>query len=146
MYCDIFVGPRGPFTVDQLERATARFVQAVHYATDAINCPDDKIVQETFDNWCDDWHRGGSMAEQFYLGENTTTEEIEAWASQNMALFLKVWAGKFDRCACHRELWQENRVVLVLGGDDGDDPSDHPAWHAALLLQSCRALNELGIT
>ena len=145
MYCDIFVGPRGPFTVDQLERATARFVQAVHYATDAINCPDDNIVQETFDNWCDDWQRGGSMAEQFYL-HNATTEEIEAWASENLALFLKVWSGKFDRCSNQRELWQENRVVLVLGGDDGDDPSDHPAWHAALLLQSCRALDELGIT
>ncbi len=145
MYCDIFIGPRGPFTVEQLERATARFVQAAHYATDAINCPDDKIVQETFDNWCDDWQRGGSMVEQFYL-HNATTEDIEAWASENMALFLKVWSGKFDRCSNQRELWQENRVVLVLGGDDGDDPSDHPAWHAALLLQSCRALNELGIT
>jgi hypothetical protein len=145
MYCDIFVGPRGPFTVEQLSAATARFVQAVHYANDAINCPNDNIVQETFANWCDDWHRGGPMAEQFYL-HNATTEEIEAWASENLALFLKVWTGKFDRCANQRELWQEGRVVLVLGGDDGDDPSDHPAWHAALLLQSCRALNELGIT
>ena len=145
MYCDIFVGPRGPFTVEQLSAATARFVQAVHYANDAINCPNDNIVQETFDNWCDDWHRGGSMAEQFAV-PSASTEDIETWASEVMALFLKVWAGKFDPCACHRDLWQEGRVVLVLGGDDGDDPSDHPAWHAALLLQSCRALNELGIT
>jgi hypothetical protein len=145
MYCDIFVGPRGPFTVEQLSAATARFVQAVHYANDAINCPNDNIVQETFDNWCDDWHHEGSMVEQFAM-PGADTADIEERAGEVLALFLKAWAGKFVPCASQRDLWQEGRVVLVLGGDDGDDPSDHPAWHAALLLQSCRALRELGIT
>jgi hypothetical protein len=145
MHCDIFYGPRGPFTVEQLSEATARFVQAVHYANDAINCPYDNIVQETFANWCEDMWRHGSMAEQFCLPD-ATTEEIETWAGETLAIFLKAWSGShYVDGAAQRVLWPEDKVILVVGGDDGSDPSDYKVWHAAVLLQSCKALEKLGI-
>jgi hypothetical protein len=145
MHCDIFYGPRGPFTVEQLSEATARFVQGVHLANTVTKYPDDAESKGALADWCEDlWHHG-SMAEQFCMLD-ATKEEIEAWASETLAIFLKAWSGRqYVDGGAHRLLWPEDKVILVLGGDDDSDPSDYEAWHAAVLLQSCKALEKLGI-
>jgi hypothetical protein len=145
MNVEIYRGPPA-FTVTQLEQATERLAHVAQLATLAstgamVSEREALEALEAFEALVPGDHTG-PMVEQFAMTHGD--DDVNVWASEIVAAFMHAWGGMAP-CAVCRDVLPSVRV-MVIGGQDEEDPADHKAWWSTWIMQRCGALELLTVT